>query len=89
MDMVKDHLDDIVTAVQAADLLRRKKKEVEEKSNTLWIVLGIIGAIVVLGLIAYAVYRYLTPSYKDDFDDFEDDFDDDFEEDDSLDGAQA
>mgnify|MGYP000184697551 FL=1 len=36
--------------------------------------------------IAFAVYKYLTPDYMDDFDeDFDDDFDDDFfdEEDDT------
>ena len=91
METIRDHMDDIVTAVQAADILRRKKKAVAEKSNTLWIILGIIGAIVVIALIAYAVYRYMTPSYIDDFDDeFDDDFaDEDFDDDDALDEAQA
>ncbi len=32
-----------------------------------------------LAAIAYAVYRYMTPDYLDDFDDeFDDDFEDDF-----------
>ena len=90
MDTIRDHMDDIVTAVQAADILRRRKKEAAEKSNTLWIILGIIGAIVVIALIAYAVYRYMTPSYIDDFDDeFDDDFEDEDFDDESLDAAQA
>ena len=35
--------------------------------------------IAAIAAIAYAVYRYMTPSYEDDFDD--DDFFDDFEDD--------
>ncbi|MBQ6733862.1 MAG: hypothetical protein IJR00_03025 [Lachnospiraceae bacterium] len=52
----------------------------EEKSGhgLLWF-LAIIGAITAIAGIAYAVYRYMTPSYTDDFDD--DDFFDDFEDD--------
>ena len=88
MDTIREHVDDIVTAVQAADILRKKKNEVKEKSNTLWIVLGIIGAVVVIALIAYAVYRYMTPSYIDDFDDeFDDDFEDEDFDDDTFDAA--
>ena len=88
MDTIREHVDDIVTAVQAADILRKKKNEVKEKSNTLWIVLGIIGAVVVIALITYAVYRYMTPSYIDDFDDeFDDDFEDEDFDDDTFDAA--
>ena len=89
MDLIREHVDDIVTAVQAADILRRKRNEMKEKSNTLWIILGIIGLIVVIGVIAFLVYRYMTPSYVDDFDDdFDDDLDDADFEDDALDAAQ-
>ena len=42
-------------------------------------ILVIIGFIAVVAAIAYAVYRYLTPDYLEDFDDdFDEDFDDDF-----------
>ena len=43
-------------------------------------VLAIIGAIVAIAGIAYAVVRFCLPDYLEDFDDF-DDFDDDDEED--------
>ena len=47
--------------------------------NWIFWALAIIGAVVVIAGIAYAVYRYLTPDYLEDFDD---DFDDDFEDED-------
>lgn len=55
------------------------KTENEKKANTLLWVLAIIGAVAAVAAIAYAVYRYMTPDYLDDFDDeFDDDFEDDF-----------
>lgn len=54
-------------------------KDNEKKGNTLLWVLAIIGAVAAVAAIAYAVYRYMTPDYLDDFDDeFDDDFEDDF-----------
>ena len=38
-----------------------------------------VGAVVVIAGIAYAVYRYMTPDYLEDFDD---DFDDEFDDED-------
>ena len=74
--------DDVVEFLQEKNLLGRtcclKKKEEEKKSNVWVWVLAIVGGIAVIAGIAYAVYRYLTPDYMDDFDD---DFDDDFFED--------
>ena len=47
----------------------------------MWIVI-IVGAVIAVAGIAYAVYRFFTPDYLEDFDeDFDDDFDDDFFED--------
>ena len=66
-------LDEILELMKLNEL----KKMKEEKKNCLFWVLAIIGAVVVIAGIAYAVYRYLTPDYLDDFDD---DFDDDFED---------
>ena len=43
----------------------------------------IVGIIAIIAGIALAVYKYLTPDYLDDFDEFDDDFDDDFFEDDA------
>lgn len=54
-----------------------KKKEDEKDKNTVLWVLAIIGAVAAAAGIAYAVYRFLTPDYLEDF---EEDFDDYFEE---------
>ena len=55
------------------------KKDNEKKGNTVLWVLAVIGAVAAVAAIAYAVYRYMTPDYLDDFDDeFDDDFEDDF-----------
>ena len=40
-----------------------------------------IAAAAVVGVIIFAVYKYLSADDYDDFEDFEDDFDDDFEDD--------
>ena len=75
--------DDVVDFLQEKNLLGRNcclKKEEEKKSN-IWVwILAIVGGIAVIAGIAYAVYRYLTPDYLEDFDD---DFDDDFEDEDT------
>ena len=65
------------------ELIAALKKEEKKKTNILVWVLAIVGAIAAIAGIAYAVYRYFTPDYLDDFDDddFDDeDFDDDFED---------
>lgn len=76
-------VEDLVAMIKANDLI--KKEEERNKPCVLVWVLAIIGAVVAVAGIAYAVYLYFTPDYLEDFeDDFEDDFDDDFfdEEDD-------
>lgn len=60
------------------DELLGKKKEEEKKCNTFLWVFAIVGVVAAVAAISYAVYRYLTPDYLDDF---EDDLEDDFEED--------
>ena len=54
----------------------QKKEEEKPKNVVLW-VLAAIGAVTAVAAIAYAVYRYFTPDYLEDFDD---DFDDYFED---------
>ena len=62
-----------------------KKKEEEKKPCKLVWVFAVIGAIVAIAAIAYAIYRYFTPDYYDDFEDeFEDEFEDDFFEDEEV-----
>ena len=78
-------LEEIMDAIRANEILRRKD---DRKNNWIFWALAIVGAVVVIAGIAYAVYRYLTPDYLEDFDD---DFDDDFEDDDpeeEKDGAK-
>lgn len=63
------------------------KKEEKKKCNVWLWVLAVIGAVAAVAAIAYAVYRYLTPDYLEDFeDDFEDEFEDDFFEDEEESG---
>lgn len=77
---ILNKLDEIMDNAGVNELLGRKKEE--EKCNKLLWVFAVIGAIAAVAVIAYAVYRYLTPDYLEDFeDDFDDDFDDDFFED--------
>ncbi len=69
-------LENLIDMARLNELLG--KKEEEKKSNTVLWVLAVIGAV---AAIAYAVYRYFTPKYLEDFeDDFEDEFEDEDEE---------
>jgi len=71
-------MEEFLAATRLNELLNRKEAEEKNKNTVLWI-LAIIGAIAAVAGIAYAVYRYMTPDYLDEFEDeFDDDFDDDF-----------
>ena len=75
IDVTKAKFQELIDAVKA------KNKETENK--LIW-GLALIGGALIVALIAYAVYRFLTPDYYDDYDD--DDFDDDFDDfDDDID----
>ena len=76
MDFVKTH-----DVKELKDYWNRKE---EKKDNTLLWILAVIGAVAAVAGIAYAVYRYLTPDYLEDFDDDFEDFDDDFFEDENA-----
>ncbi len=77
MEFVKTH--DIK---ELKDYWNHREDDNKKKCNTLLWVLAIIGAVAAVAGIAYAVYRYLTPDYLEDFDDdFDEDFEDDFFED--------
>lgn len=72
-------IEDLLNAAKVNELIH--KKELEEKNkNTIMITLAVIGAIAAVAGIAYAVYKYFTPDYLEDFDDddYADSFDDDF-----------
>lgn len=65
------------------ELLNKKQVvvEKEKKCNPLLWILAIVGFVAAVAGIAYAVYRYFTPDYLEDFED-EDYDDDDFEDED-------
>lgn len=65
--------EDMITAAKLQEVFR-KKDECKAKKVVVW-VLAIIGVVAAIAAIAYAVYRFLTPDYLEDFEDeFEDDF---------------
>lgn len=67
----------------------RKKEDEEQKNVVLW-VLAIIGAVAAIVGIAYAVYRFFTPDYLEDFEsDLDNDFEDYFEEETENDAEKA
>ena len=79
-------VEELIKSAKLDELLKKKEKECSCKKKVL-IVLAVIGGIALIAGIAYAVYRYLAPTYWDDFEDeFEDEFDEDFfdEEDDVI-----
>lgn len=80
--LASEKVNDLLTTMKLNDLI--KKKEVENKKPSKWvIVLAVVGGVVAVAAAAYGIYRFFTPDYLDDFeDDFEDEFDDDFFEDD-------
>ena len=83
LEMAK--VSDIIATKKEKEEIASYKRELERLKKIVW-ALAIIGAIAAVAGIAFAVYKYLTPDYMDDFDeDFDDDFDDDFfdEEDDT------
>ncbi len=68
------------------ELLGKKQVVVEEKKkcNPLVWILAIVGFVAAVAGIAYAVYRYFTPDYLEDFEDEDYEDDDDFEDDDNF-----
>lgn len=76
---MSNKVEELLNTARINELLH--KKELEEKNkNTIVIILAVIGAVAAIAGIAFAVYKYLTPDYLDDFDsdDIYDNFDDDF-----------
>lgn len=85
MSRMEEMLNTVKTNEMLGELLHIKKEE-EKKRNILMWILIIIGAVIAVAGIAYAVYRFFTPDYLDDFDDedFDDDFDDFFDDEDDV-----
>ncbi|MFI3238047.1 MAG: hypothetical protein R3Y47_08445 [Lachnospiraceae bacterium] len=71
-------LEDVLELIKWSEL----KKNQEKKNNALLITLSVIGAVVVVGATAYAVYKYVMAKKEesealDFYDEFDDSFDDD------------
>lgn len=79
---MSNKVEDFLNAAKLGDLIH---KEEEERKNNKWVkVLAVIGGVVAVAGIAYAVYRFFAPDYLEDFEDEFDDDDDFFEEDDMV-----
>ena len=76
MSRVEDFINSAKTNEMLGELLHIKKEEEKKQNAVMWILI-IIGAVIAVAGIAYAVYRFFTPDYLEDFDE---DFDDDDEE---------
>lgn len=83
--LANSKLTDMLAETKLGELIKKKEDPIEEKKHTLVFILAIIGAVAAIAAIAYAVYRYVTPDYMDEFDD---DFDDDLDEDLDFDAAE-
>ena len=60
------------------------KKDDKKSCPIVWI-LAIVGAVAAVAGIAYAVYRFVTPKYLEEFEEeFDEDFEDEFFEDEEL-----
>ena len=78
-------IEDIISATKLNEILQKRDDD-KIKKTILW-TLAIVGAVVAIAGIAYAVYRYFTPDYLEDFDeDFEDDFEDDYFDEEEIEG---
>lgn len=77
-------IEDMISATKLNEILQKRDDD-KIKKTILW-TLAIVGAVVAIAGIAYAVYRFFAPDYLEDFDeDFDDDFEDDyFEEEDEI-----
>ena len=62
--------EELMSMTKLNELLKKKEEEKKKPCKLVWI-FAIIGVIVAVAAIAYAVYRYFTPDYYDDFEDEE------------------
>lgn len=84
MNKIEELIAETKIAEAKLNELLHKKEDEKQKNTVLW-VLAIIGAVAAVAGIAFAVYKFMTPDYLEDFDeDFDDDFDDYFSEEDQV-----
>lgn len=87
-----DKLENFLDMTKINELINRKQPEPvkEKKNHTVMWVLIIIGIIVAVAGVAYALYKHFCPDYLEDYeDDFDDDFDDEFFEDEDKDSDES
>lgn len=76
-------IEEMVSATKLNEILKKRDND-KMKKTIIW-VLAIVGAVAAIAGIAYAVYRFMTPDYLDDFeDDYENDFEDDYFDEDEI-----
>ena len=83
---VKSKIDDFIELTRINELLdKREAANAKKPSNVILWILAVLGSISAVAIIAYLVYRFMTPAFEDDYydDDF-DDFDDDFDDEDFI-----
>lgn len=84
MNKIEELIAETKIAEAKLNELLHKREDEKQKNTVIW-VLAIIGAIAAVAGIAFAVYKFMTPDYLEDFDeDFDDDFDDYFSEEDQV-----
>lgn len=80
---IMNKIEDMITETKLYEML--KKRDQDKVKKTILCILAIVGAVVAVAGIAYAVYRFLSPDYLEDFEeDLDDDFEEDFFEDEEL-----
>ena len=80
-------VEELIATTKLNDFMKKKDSDDKAKHTVLW-VLAIVGAVVAVAGIAYAVYCFFAPDYLEDFEeDFEDDFSEDFFKEESLGAA--
>ncbi len=81
------NIKDVLATAKLTEVLKKDEEEEElKKKSPIITILAVIGAVVAVACIAFAVYKYFTPDYLEDFDDG-DDFDDEddlFEDEDEV-----
>ena len=78
--IMNSKVEDFLNAVKLGEIMHNKKEE-EKKVNKWLIIITIVGVVLTVGIVAYTVYKVLTPDdFEDEFDDGFNDFEDDDEE---------
>ena len=78
-----NRFEDMIQETKFYEML--KKHDECKVKRIILTILAIVGAVAAVAGIAYAVYRFVTPKYLEEFEeDFDDDFEDEFFEDEEL-----